>query len=273
LQKVYQEAEKVKIRLSEYKVAEVEIPFIAANLQGPCHLATRITREEFEELITKFVDRTIRLTKGALQDAGLKPESVDRVLLAGGCTRIPSIRKAVEGLFGKPAEVGVNPEEVVARGAAMQAGILAGEAKRMVLVDVTPLGLGVEAVNQEMVTLIPRNSVLPVQTKALFTTVADFQRVAGINVLQGERPQAVDNILLGSFRLENLKHARRGEPDIEVSFEIDVEGIVHVSARDLDSGSHRAIELDGVENLSTEQVEGILIEARAAELEDIYAAG
>ena len=142
----------------------------------------------------------------------------------------------------------------------------------MVLVDVTPLGLGVEEVNQKMVTLVARNSVLPVQAKALFTTVADFQRVAGINVLQGERPQAVDNILLGSFRLENLKHARRGEPDIEICFNIDVEGIVHVSAKDLNTGSHQTIEIDRADGLSEEQRADIVTEARAAELEDIYTA-
>ena len=273
LQKVYQEAEAVKIALSEQKVAEAEIPFIAANSQGPCHLATRITRQELEELIDGYVEKTLRLTKGALQDAGLKPEKIDRVLLVGGSTRIPSVRRAVEKLFGKTPEAGVSPEEVVACGAAVQAGILAGEARRMVLVDVTPLGLGVETVDEKMVTLVARNSVLPVQAKALFTTVVDNQRAASIRVLQGERPRASDNILLGSFRLENLQQARKGAPDIEIYFDIDMEGIVHVSAQDRKTGCHRKIDLDGVGNLTEERVKGIMGEARAAELEDICAAG
>lgn len=268
LQKVYQEAERVKMCLSEHKVVEVEIPFLAANSHGPCHLNTRVVREEFEELITGYIDKTLRLTKGALQDAGLKPREVDRVLLVGGSTRIPAIRRAVEDLFGTLPELGVKPEEVVACGAAIQGGILVGEARKMALVDVTPLGLGVETADEKMVTVVPRNTVLPVQTKALFTTVADFQKTVGIKVLQGERPRASDNILLGSFRLENIQKAERGEPDIEVCFEIDVEGIVHVSAQDLVNGGRQAVKLDGLAELNPEQIEGIVAEARAAELED-----
>ncbi|UCF99977.1 MAG: Hsp70 family protein [Spirochaetaceae bacterium] len=271
LQKVYQEAERAKIRLSDQKAVEVEIPFLAANSQGPCHLNTRIVREEFEELITGFIDKTLRLTKGALQDAGLKSRAVDRVLLVGGSTRIPAIRRAVENLFGNPPEPGVNPEEVVACGAAVQAGILAGEAREMALVDVTPLGLGVETADEQMVTIVPRNAVLPVQTKALFTTVADFQKTAGIRVLQGERPRASDNISLGSFRLENIQMAERGEPDIEVCFDIDVEGIVHVSAQDLVTGGRQSVKLDVLAELDPGQIESIVTEARAAELEDFCA--
>jgi molecular chaperone DnaK len=272
LHKIYQAAENTKIRLSEEKIAQVEIPFIAANEQGPCHLETRLTREEFEELIAGYLDKTLRLTKGALRDAALRLQDIDRVLLVGGSTRIPAIRLAVEKLFGRPAESGVNPEEVVARGAAIQGGILAGEAERMALVDVTPLGLGVETVEKTMETLVPRNTVLPVEIKALFTTVADYQKTASIKVLQGERPKAEDNIVLGSFRLENIEKEKKGKPDIEVCFEIDVEGIVHVSAVDLKTGSRRDIELDGTGNLEPEVIHSIITEARAAELEDALAA-
>jgi molecular chaperone DnaK len=270
VQKIYQEAEALKVRLSEHKAAEAEVPFIAANLQGPCHLTSRFSREEFEELIARYVDKTLRLTRGALQDAGLRPEEVDRVLLVGGSARIPAVRRAVEKLLGKRAEVGPNPEEIVACGAAVEAGILAGQAKSMALVDVTPLGLGVEAADGRMVTLVSRNTLLPAESRTVFTTVVDGQKAAGIKVLQGQRPRAHDNILLGSFRLEGIRQARRGAPDIEVCFEIDVEGIVHVSARDRDTGSSRSIELDGKAHLSEERLASILTEARAAELEDIY---
>lgn len=273
MQKIYQAAESAKVHLSRHRVAQVEIPFIAANDQGPCHLETRITREEFEELIIGYLDRTMRLTKGTLQDASLRPQDVDKVLLVGGSTRIPAVRKAVEQLFGRSPESGVSPEEVVACGAAVQGGILAGQTERMALVDVTPLGLGVETVDETMVTLVPRNSVLPVQAKALFTTVTDYQRTASIKVFQGERPRAADNILLGSFRLENIEQGQRGRPDIEVCFEIDVEGLVHVSAQDLRTSSKRTIELDGIGNLDPEAIENIVTEARAAELEVALAAG
>jgi len=271
LQKIYQEAERVKIQLSEQKISDVEIPFLAASLQGPCHLTSRITREEFEMLIAGYVEKTIRLIKGALQDAGLRPVDVDRVLLVGGSTRIPTIRRAVEQLFGKSPEAGLSPEEVVACGAAVQGGILAGQTRRMVLVDITPLGLGVETEEDRMETLVARNTVLPVQSRALFTTVADYQKSACIKVIQGERPKASENILLGSFRLEDIQRGKKGQPDIEVCFEIDTEGIVHVSAQDLKTASRRSIKLDGANNLPREEIENILTEARATELEDIYA--
>jgi len=273
MQKVYQAAENAKVHLSGHRVARVEIPFIAANDQGPCHLETRITREEFEELIIGYLDRTMRLTKGTLQDASLRPQDIDKVLLVGGSTRIPAIRRAVEQLFGRSPESGVSPEEVVACGAAVQGAILAGQTDRMALVDVTPLGLGVETVDKRMVTLVPRNSVLPVQAKALFTTVTDYQKIASIKVLQGERPWAEDNILLGSLQLENIEQGQRGRPDIEVCFEIDVEGLVHVSAQDLRTNSKRTIELDGIGNLDPGSIESIITEARAAELEDALSAG
>jgi molecular chaperone DnaK len=268
LQKIYQEAEKTKIRLSTELAVEVEIPFLAGNAQGPCHLLTRLAREEFEELIAGDIERTLRLARGALQDAGLSLREVDRILLVGGSTRIPAVRRAVERMFGRPAESGVNPEEVVACGAAVEAAILTGAAKRLALVDVTPLGLGVETADARMATLVLRNTVLPAQARALFTTVRDQQESASIRVLQGERPKAADNILLGSFLLENLQRAARGMPDIEVCFEIDVEGIVHVSAEDLGTGSRQDIRLEG--RCTPGQASSLVAEARAAELEDIF---
>ncbi len=272
LQKIYQEAERVKMKLSEAKVAVAEIPFIAANHQGPCHLASRFTRAEFEELIAGDIETSLRLTRGALQDAGLRPEQIDRILLVGGSSRIPAIRQAVEELFGKSAESGVSPEEVVACGAAIEGGILTEEARQIALVDVTPLGLGVETADEKMVTLVPRNTPLPARADAVFTTVADYQKAAGIKVLQGERPRAADNILLGSLRLEDIRQGKRGEPDIEVCFQIDVEGIVHVSAKDLGTGSFRALDLDGAIHLDPEKIESLITESRAAELEDLLVA-
>ena len=198
---------------------------------------------------------------------------MDRVLLSGGSTRIPAVSRAVTELFGKEIQGGANPEEVVAFGAAIQAAMLSGQMGDTVLVDVTPLGLGVETADRKMVTLVPRNTVLPTRAAAVFTTVKDYQRVAQIRVLQGERPLARDNIVLGSFRLEGLERAATGQPNIEVSFDIDVEGIVHVSARDAATGSHREIELAGVSGLSDEAIGQIVSEARACELEDIYAVG
>jgi molecular chaperone DnaK len=271
LQKIIQAAEEAKIRLSEAARTKVEIPFLAVQKAQPLHLGTSLTRQELDGLIASYVERTLLLTRGCLQDAGLEPGEVDRVLLVGGSTRIPAVRKAVEDLFGRPAETGVNPEEVVACGAAVQAGIMSGKAARMVLVDVTPLSLGVETADQKMVILVPRNTPLPARVQALFTTVSDFQKSATITVLQGERPRAADNIRLGSFRLEDIQPARQGEADIEITFDIDVEGIVHVSAQDLSTGSRRWIALEGTTQLSQDKVDGILAEARAAELEDLYA--
>lgn len=268
LQKIYQEAEQTKIRLSEQSATEVEIPFLAGNAQGPCHLLTLLSRTEFEELIAGDIERTLRLTRGAVQDAGLGLREIDHVLLVGGSTRIPAVRRAVERLFGRQVEAGVNPEEVVACGAAVEASILAGESKSLALVDVTPLGLGVQTADARMTTLVPRNTVLPAQGRALFTTVADLQECASIRVLQGERPAAEDNTLLGSFLLDRLQRAPRGMPDIEIRFDIDVEGFVHVSAEDLGTGSRQAIELDG--RIPPEEAASRVTEAQAAEIEEIF---
>jgi molecular chaperone DnaK len=269
MQKIYQHAESAKLTLSRQPQVDLEVPFLAATAQGPCHLVTRLHRAELEERIAPLVEKTIRLTRGALRDCGLGVGDIDRVLLVGGSTRVPAVRRAVEELFGRPIPAEVNPEEVVACGAAVEAAILSGEARRVALVDVTPLGLGVETSDSRMVTLVARNTILPAQAKALFTTVSDRQSAASIRVLQGERPAAADNVLLGSLLLENLQQAAAGQPDIEVRFDIDVEGIVHVSARDLATGSRREVELDA--RRGEAEAAALVTEARAAEIEDIFA--
>lgn len=270
MHKVLQNAEAAKIQLSRRNEADIEIPFITATRNGPCHLVSRVTREEFEGLIAGYVECTLRLTRGVLKDAGLAARQIDRILMVGGSTRIPAVRRAVEALFGKPIDTDIPPEEAVVCGAALQAGILAGGVDRMVLVDVVPLSLGVETADKKMVTLVRRNAVLPASAKAVFTTVTDYQQVACIKVLQGERRRSEDNTHLGFIRLNNLQQARRGEPDIEVRFEIDVEGIVHVYVRDLKTGSFRAIDITGAARPGRDEVREQVVEARAAELEDLY---
>jgi molecular chaperone DnaK len=269
LQKVFEEAEKAKRSLSSQKIARVEIPFISADDNGPIHLSTRITRREFEELIMHYVERTVRLTKGALKDAGLRTHEIDKLVLIGGSTHIPCIQNELKALFQKEPEVGIHPEETVALGAAVQGAILSGSIQDNVLVDVTPLGLGVESSNDRMVTIIPRNTVLPVRAKRVFTTVENNQRTATIHVLQGERPRSTDNISLGAFRLAGIQPASKGDPSIEVCLEIDVNGIVHVSAEDLDSKIKQSIQLDHVLDIPKEKALGIITEARASELEDL----
>ena len=273
LQKVYEEAERAKIGLSERKIVEIEVPFIAADEKGLCHLSTRLTRMEFEELIMGYIEKTIRLTKGAVKDAGLKPADIDRLIFVGGSTRIPVVRTLLTQLFHRDAEGGVSPDETVALGAVVEGAVLAGRLKGVALVDVTPLGLGVENEGDMMVTIVSRNTVLPARVRTIFTTIADDQKSVIIHVLQGERLTASDNISLGAFRLQGIRSARRGEPRIEVSFEIDVEGIVHVSAKDLDTGSSHSISLEKTQELSQDEVGKIIMEARASELNDLQAVG
>jgi molecular chaperone DnaK len=276
LQKVRMEAERLKIRLSDATSASAEIPFLAATAKGPCHLESVVTREELERLVAAQIEKTLRLTRGALQDAGVRAADVDHLLLVGGSSRIPAVRRAVESLIGRTGAAGVDPEEVVACGAAVEAGILAGAAGfagGVALVDVTPLGLGIESDGDRMETLIARNTVLPASASAVFTTVCDNQSEATIRVLQGERPRASDNVSLGAFSLRGLATGRRGEPDIEVSFEIDVEGMVQVSARDLATGAQQRISLAGVNEVDPQKVRELAAEASASELDDIISAG
>jgi molecular chaperone DnaK len=269
LQKVYEEAEKAKKALSEQRIVEIGIPFIAADESGPLHLSTRFTRIEFEELITGYVEKTLRLTKTALSDANLKPEDIDRLLFVGGSTRIPNVRENIKKFFKREPERNVSPDEVVALGAAIQGAVMSGQMRKTALVDVTPLGLGVENESGHMVTMIRRNSVLPIQASAIFTTVQDYQRAVIVHVLQGERPYASDNISLGSFRLDGIRKAPKGVPKIEVRFEIDVSGMVRVSAKDLDTQCEYSVKLDQVSNLSEDEVSAVITDAMASELEDL----
>ncbi len=269
LQKLYEEAEKSKKLLSEQKIVEIEIPFIAADENGPLHLSTRFTRYEFEELITAYIEKTIRLTKTALRDVKLTPNDIDRLLLVGGSTRIPLVRSLIVELFGKEPEGSVSPDEIVAIGAAVQGAILSGQTHTMALVDVTPLGLGIESAGGVMVTMIPRNMVLPTRASAIFTTVKDYQKAVTIHIFQGERPGVADNISLGSFRLEGIGRALKGEPRIQVTFEIDTSGIVQVTAEDLDTGRKYSVKLDHTFELSDEDVSAVITEARASEMEDL----
>jgi molecular chaperone DnaK len=250
-------------------MVDVEIPFIAADNDGPLNLKTVLARDEFEEMINGAVERTLRLTSSALRDAGMRPENVDRVLLVGGSTRIPLVQGRIEELFGKPPERSMSPDEVVAAGAAVQGAILSGGVGQTALVDVTPLGLGVEADGGTMVTMIERNSVIPAQAQAVFTTVADYQKAVTIKILQGERPLSKDNTPVGSFRLEGIRNARQGEPQILVTFDIDVNGLVHVSAEDQDTGVSCRVSVDALSGLTEEQVAAVLADSRASELDDI----
>lgn len=270
VQKVFEGAERTKIGLSDKRVVHVEIPFIAADDNGPYHLSARITRVEFEELVTGYLEKSIRLTTRVLKDAGLKPDDIDKVILVGGSTRIPAVREALEGLFNRSVKEEGSPDEVVAHGAAIQGAILSRRVNNIALVDVTPLGLGVENDGDLMVTMVPRNTILPTCVQTLFTTVSDYQKSATIHVLQGERPKASDNISLGSFHLGGISPVKRGKPRIEVCFEINVEGIVHISAKDLDTGNDQAISLEGNRKISDEEVERVLTEARVSELDDLH---
>lgn len=268
LQRLKEAAEKAKIELSTLMETEINLPFITATADGPKHLQMRLTRAKFEQLSRHLVERLKGPFEQALRDAKLRPEQIDEVILVGGATRMPMVQQLVRELTGKEPHKGVNPDEVVAVGAAIQAGVLAGEVRDVLLLDVTPLSLGVETLGGVMTVIIPRNTTIPVRKTEVFTTAEDFQTAVDIKVYQGERPMAADNILLGQFRLEGIPPAPRGVPQIEVTFDIDANGILHVSARDRATGKEAKITITASTNLSKEEVERLLKEAERYAEED-----
>ncbi len=261
LQRLREAAEKAKIELSTVMESEINLPFITADASGPKHLVVRISRAKLEQLTGDLVERSRRPCEQALKDAGLKPSDIDEVVLVGGMTRMPLIYNLAKEFFGREPHKGVNPDEVVAVGAAIQGGVLAGEVKEVVLLDVTPLSLGLETLGGIMTTLIQRNTTIPARKKEVFTTAADSQTQVEIHVLQGERPMARDNRTLGRFQLIGIPPAPRGVPQVEVAFDIDANGILNVSAKDMATSKEQKITITASSGLSKDEVQNMVREA------------
>jgi molecular chaperone DnaK len=268
LQRLKEAAEKAKCELSTTMETEINLPFITADASGPKHLAMKLTRAQFERLAGDLFGRSIPPVEQALKDAGLKPSDIDEVVLVGGTTRIPKIQELVRQYFGKEPHKGVNPDEVVAVGAAVQAGVLGGEVKDLLLLDVTPLSLGVETLGGVMTKLIERNTTIPTRKSETFSTATDNQTSVEIHVLQGERDLARDNRALGRFHLVGIPPAPRGLPQIEVTFDIDANGILNVSARDLATSKEQKITISGTGTLNKDDVDRMVREAEAHAAED-----
>jgi len=261
LQRLKEAAEKAKVELSSTQETEVNLPFITADASGPKHLNMKLTRAKFEQLVDDLLQKTMEPCKQALKDAGLKPDQINEVILVGGSTRIPKVQEIVKSVFGKEPNRSVNPDEVVAVGAAIQGGVLAGDVKDVLLLDVTPLSLGIETLGSVMTKLIERNTTIPTRKSEIFSTAADNQTSVEIHVLQGERGMASDNRTLGRFHLVGIPAAPRGVPQIEVTFDIDANGILHVSAKDLGTGKEQKITVTASSGLKEDEINSMVQDA------------
>ncbi len=268
VQRLKEAAEKAKIELSSVMETDINLPFVTADQNGPRHLAMKLSRAKLEQLVDDLLERTMGPVKKAVADAGLDPSKIDEVVLVGGSTRMPKVQQMVKDYFGKEPHKGVNPDEVVAVGAAIQGGVLAGEVKDMLLLDVTPLSLGIETLGGVMTTLIPRNTTIPTRKSETFSTATDNQPNVEVHVLQGERPLSRDNRTLGRFQLVGLPAAPRGVPQIEVTFDIDANGIANVSAKDVATGKEQKITIAGSSGLSKEDVQRMVTEAESHAADD-----
>ena len=268
LQRLKEAAEAAKKELSSSKQTEINLPFITADASGPKHLNLTLTRAKFEELVADLVQRIIDPCKTALSDAGLKPDEIDEVILVGGSSRMPKIQEKVKEIFGKESNKSVNPDEVVALGASIQGGVLAGEVDDVLLLDVTPLSLGIETLGSVSTKLIERNTTIPTKKSQIFSTAADNQTTVEIHVLQGEREMAVDNKTIGRFHLDGIPASPRGVPQIEVTFDIDANGILNVGAKDKATGKEQSIRIESSSGLSDSEVDKMVNEAKQHEEED-----
>lgn len=268
LQRVKEAAEKAKIELSTTLETEINIPFVTSDSSGPKHLFLKLSRAQFEDLVKEYIDKSIKLVEETLKGAKLEPKEIEEIILVGGQTRTPAIQKAVKNLFGKEANKSINPDEVVAMGAAIQGGIMGGDAKEVLLLDATPLSLGLETLGGVSTVLIPKNTIYPTAKTQIFSTAAEGQTSVEVHVLQGERPMAADNKTLGRFILDGIPSASRGIPQIEVSFDVDSDCILNVSAKDKATGKSQSIRIEGSIGISKEEIEKMKQEAKIHEQED-----
>lgn len=268
LQRIKEAAEKAKMELSTVMETDINLPFITADASGPKHLTMKLTRAKLEALVEDLINKTVEPCRTALKDANLTPKEIDEVILVGGMTRMPRVQEKVKEIFGKEPHKGVNPDEVVAVGAAIQAGVLAGDVKDVLLLDVTPLSLGIETLGGVMTKLIEKNTTIPTRKSQIFSTAADNQPAVSIHVLQGERSMAADNRTLGRFELVGIPPAPRGMPQIEVTFDIDANGIVHVSAKDLGTGKEQSIKITASSGLTEAEIQKLVREAESHADED-----
>ncbi len=268
LQRLREASEKAKMELSQLMQTEINLPFITATAEGPKHLNMSLTRAKFEQLVDDLIQRTVGPVERALSDAGISPNQIDEVILVGGMTRVPKVQQLVREIFGRDPHKGVNPDEVVAVGAAIQGGVLAGDVKDVLLLDVTPLSLGIETLGGVMTKLIDANTTIPTKKSEIFSTASDSQTSVEIHVLQGERPMAIDNRTLGRFHLDGIPPAPRGVPQIEVTFDIDANGILHVNAKDKATNKEQSIRITSSSGLTKEEVEKMKREAQEHSTED-----